>query len=180
MSAHSFSYSSRSGSASRSGWKKDEAVQPEASAGHLPAAYGTGEIGHLRHNVLGLRHGLDRAGRFTVAARHVHVQQGQRKPFTLAARPRQMGKEIAMPQEPGQRIGTVEHAVVLPFGGRVLHAQPLLLLEAASGRRRAQAATRDRQGAGSPPRIPIHGLPAGRSRLCRAAGGLVPEPPLTA
>ena len=38
-----------------------------------------------------------------------------------------------MPQEPGQRIGTVEHAVVLPFGGRVLHAQPLLLLKQRQG-----------------------------------------------
>ena len=38
-----------------------------------------------------------------------------------------------MPQEPGQRIGTMEHPVVLPFGGRVLHAQPLLLLKQRQG-----------------------------------------------
>ena len=106
---------------------------PKRPPEHLPAALRNGRrSADLRHNVLGLRHGLDRAGRFTVAARHVHVQQGQRKPFALAARPRQMGKEIAMPQEPGQRIGTVEHAVVLlrgPRSARSAFAPP----EAASG-----------------------------------------------
>lgn len=175
MSAHSFSYSSRSGSASRSGWKKMRLFSPKRPAGHLPAAYGTGEIGHLRHNVLGLRHGLDRAGRFTVAARHVHVQQGQRKPFALTARPRQMGKEIAMPQEPGQRIGRWNTPSSCPSGGRVLHAQPLLLLKQRQGvvglkRPRGIAKVQDlRHG------FRFTDFQQDDLCLCRAAGGTRPR-----